>query len=68
MEVDYHFVKDRAPWRSVDEIIGVLLRDTQIIMLEEFPREFLPLFARPVNDVAQMRFNSGPPSGVCEFD
>jgi len=68
MEVDRHFIKDRAFRRVVDEIIGVLLGDTQVIMMKEFPRQPLLLFAWPVDDVAQMRFNGLPATCVFEFD
>jgi hypothetical protein len=57
MEVDRHFVKNGAFGRGVNQIVGVLLCDTQIIMVKKLPRDFLPLCTRPVNDISQVRFN-----------
>ena len=68
MEVDHHFVKDRAFWRGVNEIIGVLLCDTQVIMMKELPRQFLPVFTQPVDDIPQMPLNAVTASCVFEFD
>jgi hypothetical protein len=36
-------------------------------MMEEFPRHSPLLFAGPVDDVAQMRFNGSPAPGVFYF-
>jgi hypothetical protein len=68
MEVDGHFVKDRALGCAVYESIGVLLCDTEVIVMEKFPRRSLLLNTWPVNDVAQMRLNGVAVFCVFEFD
>jgi hypothetical protein len=66
IEVDNDFEKKRA-FRGVNQVIGVIFV-TAFVPVEQLPRDRSPVFARPVDDIAEMLLNLYWVSGIFHFD